>query len=434
MTDRFRRTTLLVLVLLTAALLPLQVVADPIDPMQRTWMRTDQPVASGQEPRTWMWGPQETAYATEEPYAESPDGMREVIYYDKSRMEVTQPDGDTSSPWYVTNGLLVVEMVEGYFQTGVIARDDAPDPADVPVAGDPGGGGLTYAEIAAFGLRAEPARAVGASIAEYVDDDGTIRTGDQYAGYGVTAAFEVTEFGVQHAVASVFWEFMNSSGTVYENGEFTDASLFESPFYATGYPITEAYWSSIAVGGTPAEVLWQCFERRCLTWTPGNDPGWQVEAGNVGQHYYRWRYGEDRPAAPTLEVTFNIDHQGELAGTTRTYETFLGDTAVGTWTTVTPDGAQLSHGTLVANHSLTSVEAAIVQTWPFAGTATLAFEYGFTLSGVGGEGTLTWTADAPTGPESCITNFTATSTTLDVWDIEVDALPPVLFTGDQPVS
>jgi hypothetical protein len=35
----------------------------------------------------------------------------------------------------------------------------------------------------------------------------------------------------------------------------------------------------------------QCFERRCLTYTPGNDPAWQVEAGNVGQHYYAWRYG-----------------------------------------------------------------------------------------------------------------------------------------------
>ncbi|HYI15280.1 MAG TPA: hypothetical protein VEX37_07815, partial [Thermomicrobiales bacterium] len=345
-------------------------------------------------------------------------------------MEVTQPDGDASSPWYVTNGLLVVEMVEGYFQTGETARDEDPEPADVPIAGDPGGGGLTYAEIAAFGLRAEPARTVGAGIAEYVDDDGTIRTGDQYSSYGVTAAYEVTEFGVNHTVASVFWEFMNSSGTVFENGAFTNALLFENAFYATGYPITEAYWTTASVGGTPTEVLWQCFERRCLTWTPGNDPGWQVEAGNVGQHYYQWRYGEDRPAAPTLAVTFNIYYQGELVGTTATHETFLGDTAVGTWTTVTPDGAELSHGTLVADHTLVSVEAAIVQTWPFEGTATLAFDYSISLGGIGGDGTLAWTANLPTGPESGTTNFTASSTSIDVWDIEVDSLPPVLFTGE----
>jgi hypothetical protein len=46
------------------------------------------------------------------------------------------------------------------------------------------------------------------------------------------------------------------------------------------------------VAGTVQEVLLQCFERRCLTYTPGNDAGWQVEAGNVGQHYYYWRYDQ----------------------------------------------------------------------------------------------------------------------------------------------
>ena len=28
-----------------------------------------------------------------------------------------------------------------------------------------------------------------------------------------------------------------------------------------------------------------------LTYTPGNPPGWEVEAGNVGSHYHQWRYG-----------------------------------------------------------------------------------------------------------------------------------------------
>jgi hypothetical protein len=34
----------------------------------------------------------------------------------------------------------------------------------------------------------------------------------------------------------------------------------------------------------------QCFERRCLTYTPDNPEGWQVEFGNIGRHYYQWRY------------------------------------------------------------------------------------------------------------------------------------------------
>ncbi len=432
MTNRFHRhLALLVLALLLVGLLPLQAIAEPIDPMQRTWMRTDQPVASGQISRTWMWGPQETAYATDESYVEGQDGEREVIYYDKARMEVTRPGTDASSPWYVTNGLLVVEMVEGHIQTGDAVYDETPDPADVPLAGDPEAfGGVTYAEIAAFGLRDQPAREVGTLIWEYVEEGGTIRTGLPYNGYGVTAAHEVTVEGINHTVASVFWEFMNSTGTVYEDGQYTDAPLFEDSFYATGYPITEAYWMSTLVGGSPTEVLWQCFERRCLTWTPTNPVGWQVEAGNVGQHYYRWRYGEERPAAPTLEVTFNIHYQGEQVARTITHETFLGDTAVGTWTTVAPDGSELSHGTLVADHTLGTVEAAIAQAWPFEGTATLAFEYDISFSGIVGDGTLTWSANLPTGPESGIVSFTATSSSLDVWDIDVDALPPVLFTGE----
>ena len=85
---------------------------------------------------------------------------------------------------------------------------------------------------------------------------------------------------------------MNSSGLVWVGGNLTEDLLFENPFYGTGRPITEAYWVTVDVGGTPHDVLLQCFERRCLTYTPDNDPGWQVEAGNVGLHYFIWRYGE----------------------------------------------------------------------------------------------------------------------------------------------
>lgn len=78
--------------------------------------------------------------------------------------------------------------------------------------------------------------------------------------------------------------------------------LFINPFYATGYPITEAYWASVMVGGTERDVLWQCFERRCLTYTPGNPEGFLVEAGNVGQHYYRWRHGDAQPQTENVNI------------------------------------------------------------------------------------------------------------------------------------
>jgi hypothetical protein len=80
----------------------------------------------------------------------------------------------------------------------------------------------------------------------------------------------------------------------------TTAPLFQNPFYATGYPITEAYWTNVNVQGVDQLVLLQCFERRCLTFTPANPLGWQVEAGNVGQHYYAWRYGGP-PISPVAD-------------------------------------------------------------------------------------------------------------------------------------
>ncbi len=108
----------------------------------------------------------------------------------------------------------------------------------------------------------------------------------------IYATERVTVDGIDHTIASVFWEFMNSSGPIEENGQIVTDNLFQHAVYATGYPITEAYWTTIRVGGVEQSVLFQCFERRCLTYTPGNADGWKVEAGNVGLHYYTWRYGE----------------------------------------------------------------------------------------------------------------------------------------------
>ena len=212
-------------------------------------------------------------------------------YFDKSRMEINDPDAVDDGLWYVTNGLLVVEMVDGRIQVG----DDefvGAVPADIPVAGDPNDQfGPTYADINDYGLRGEPAATVGSTL-DLTLSNGSIGQDAGYAEYGITAGYRVTVPNIDHTVASVFWDFMNSSGTVEVDGIYAEEHLFIDPFYATGYPITEAYWSSVLVAGTEREVLWQCFERRCLTYTPGNPEGWLVEAGNVGQHYYNWRYGQ----------------------------------------------------------------------------------------------------------------------------------------------
>jgi hypothetical protein len=208
-------------------------------------------------------------------------------------MEINHdPNVPVDSPWHVTNGLLATEMITGQVQFG----DDHHDPyvaADIPVAGDYDDPySPTYATFS--DLLYVPLGYPGETITTVLDADGIPWEDESYAYYGVTSEFYVPE--TNHRVASVFWEFMNQDGPIYRDGGYMLWPLFESPFYATGYPITEAYWAEVKVGGTYRDVLMQCFERRCLTYTPGNSPGFEVEAGNIGLHYYVWRYGE-LPAA-----------------------------------------------------------------------------------------------------------------------------------------
>ena len=277
---------------------------------QRTWARTDQPVTSGTVSRTWMWGPQANTGLLQEAYAEAPGGTRSVQYFDKSRME-DNAWRTTDAPWDVTNGLLVVEMVDGALQVGD-TQVETRAPAAVNIAGDPGEH-PTYADIATFGLRTQPATLPGTPLATWVDATGILPTGPTPPA-AVTAAERLTVPGIDHTVASVFWAFMTSSGTVVEGGQLVQAPLFLNPYYATGYPITEAYWSVVKIGGTPTTVLWQCFERRCLTYNPANEPGWQVEAGNVGQHYYAWR-SSGQGATPTPTEPGEIPTPSPTPGT-----------------------------------------------------------------------------------------------------------------------
>ena len=79
---------------------------------QHTWERTDAPVAAGKVVRSWYWGPA-PGKSMEEAYAGSASGKRLVQYFDKARMEINNPNGDRTSEWFVTTGLLVTEMVRG---------------------------------------------------------------------------------------------------------------------------------------------------------------------------------------------------------------------------------------------------------------------------------------------------------------------------------
>lgn len=262
----------------------------------RTWERTDRPVYDLLVNRTWIWGPQAVTPGIMEQYTDAPGGQRLVQYYDKARMEIpTDADVGPESPWYVTTGLLPIEMMTGELQIGDDLFEER-EPADTNIAGDSTDESApSYAEMA--GLMDAPSRPVGEAIIATVDAGGQAGSADSFAAYGVTGAHYVAE--TDHTVASVFWDFMNSSGTISVDGQLTEGPLFQEPFFGFGFPVTEAYWSTIELEGEPTDILIQVFERRVATYTPDNPAGWRVETGNVGYHYYEWRYG----VAPDVDAT-----------------------------------------------------------------------------------------------------------------------------------
>ena len=273
----------------------------------KVWERTDQLVAGRTVARTWFWGDAPFAQVTE-PFAGSPGGQRVVEYYDKSRMEITDPAANPISQWYVTNGLLVKELMTGRIATGPNADQvEVHQPAVIPVVGDTVAGqpAPTYAILGRFAsLGGDANRApnrVGQHATQTLSSEGTVGTNAALgAGAGLRLGTYVPESG--HNIPDVFWNFLNARGPVL-SGKFLQTGPLINWVYALGYPITEPYWVKARVGGKDLDVLVQAFERRVLSYTPSNAAGWQVEMGNVGRHYYDWRYGGQHPGALAAPVT-----------------------------------------------------------------------------------------------------------------------------------
>ncbi|HET8629003.1 MAG TPA: CAP domain-containing protein [Thermomicrobiales bacterium] len=252
------------------------------------WQGADQDVYRGATKRTWTWGPDVLA-TRQEDYADAPGGKRTVYYFDKSRMEINDPDGDRASAWFVTNGLLVREMISGQLQVG--AHTFKPlGPAAVTVAGDPAAQNPTCATYAALAGVASLAPgqhgapdSTGQPIVATIDANGIVGHNPAPPGKATYGHYDPT---LGHNIADVFWQWLQAQPADW--------------VYAAGYPLTEPYWTLTKINGVDTWVLVQAFERRILTYDPANPTGWQVEAGNVGRHYYEWRYGvpptpPDRP-------------------------------------------------------------------------------------------------------------------------------------------
>ncbi|MCA1669312.1 MAG: hypothetical protein LC793_18335 [Thermomicrobia bacterium] len=222
-----------------------------------------------------FWGPLANAGpGIEEPYAEAAGGQRLVQYFDKARMELAGPNS-------VTNGLLTVELKTGRVQMGNDSFEQR-IPATIGLAGDPEQAGPTYADLAKLPERA-PQVANHVLTTTYANgafiQSNVVPTDPQLA-----LLQYVTDPGGRFGqyVPRAFWDYLNGLPLPWQS--------------AVGFPISPAFGAQLSVGGVSRPVFMQAFERRVLTYTPGNPAGFTVEFGNIGQHYAQWRYNQARPA------------------------------------------------------------------------------------------------------------------------------------------
>ncbi|MEZ4569409.1 MAG: hypothetical protein R2849_03615 [Thermomicrobiales bacterium] len=291
------------------------VIVDPT--IQSVWEMTDGQIVNGSVQRAWAFGPEPIAAAYEY-YPQSPTKFRNIVYYDKGRLDLLNPQSPTGSIWMVSGALLTTELLSGRIQLGeeeFVRRE----PADIALVGDleqpdP----VTYAVLARHssvqldddtetepetGERVESDRnlnQVGKEVTEILASDGTI-----HPGAVLDQGVRIVEYEdlLGHNVASPF------------AGWATDLGM--PALNILGLPITEPYWINTEIDGIPTLVLIQAFERRTLTYTPSNPEGWKVESGNVGLHYRLWR-GLERPERPELaRLAAEIPFGEEIIGAAR---------------------------------------------------------------------------------------------------------------------
>lgn len=263
--------------------------ADGQNPPQffQVWGRVDDPVKMGLTSRSWLYGP--LPYGFSILFENYEGGRRLVAYHDKARMEITNPNTG-----YVSNGLLVKELISGYLQLGD-SKYDIRTASNQTVAGDPfelnpnTPSYAAFARVASLNNDKRSPDRTNQQVVETMTRDGTVNVNIGTASYGVTYSHYSPNLG--HNIPDRFWNFMNQYGLVLADGYYNDTVF--NWVSVMGLPISEPYWVQAVVGGQVKDVLVQVFERRVLTFTPSNSPAFQVEMGNVGRHYYQWRYGQN---------------------------------------------------------------------------------------------------------------------------------------------
>jgi len=226
-----------------------------------------------------FWGPLMTARdSVRETYNGMPNNQRLVQYFDKGRMEL-RPDGR------VTNGLLATELIKGQLQIGDVNFQALASPA-ISIAGEADNLGPTYATLGTKdAVLFEPSP-------------------NHVGGYAQALVSPTGDISVSNVPATAFTTFSTFDDTTKHNVPAPFATYRSSVGVLTiGFALCEPFTSTVKVAGQPRPVLIQVFERRVLTYTDSNPNAFKVEMGNIGQHYYQWRYGTGAVSLAALPTT-----------------------------------------------------------------------------------------------------------------------------------
>ncbi|MBC8074598.1 MAG: CIA30 family protein, partial [Chloroflexales bacterium] len=173
-----------------------------------------------------------------------------------------------------------------------------------PVAGDADDPlAPTYGAFA--GLLAPVPVATGQRPGQSLDRSGSMRLRPELAAGKPEIANARYDEVMGHNIPRVFVDFMARSGSVNTPAGRRTEQLVDA-LALIGRPISDAYWADVQMDGRVQPVLVQLYERRVLTYNPANPAAFRVEMGNVGIHYYEWRYGAIAPRSDRREQL--LDH------------------------------------------------------------------------------------------------------------------------------
>jgi hypothetical protein len=275
---------------------------------------------------------------------QEPDGGRLLVvrYYEKGRMEYDRDVGLT-----VTGGLLMSEILDGRINGKVgTPTPCVPNVPDIPMFEDTKG--LTYQtfsnalkNLGPGGIHSEDATKQNTKGYASITINRYGEIGFDSSKQNLEAAkFVRKENG--HSIPVAFCNYIMRYASLPSDWcSPSSSALMPSGFWdLTGYPITEPYWSTPYYDGHTHMVMFQAFQRRLLTYselvsgadglyasestlrapgaaatstvstpsasatvtststatpmptaTPTMTP--EITSGNVGIHYYKWRYPND---------------------------------------------------------------------------------------------------------------------------------------------